>query len=162
MKNLKLDSRYIAGIVDGEGYLSLVRGSVTNKQGRRYTYVQPNFSIAMDLRATKMLQGIQVWAKALGSTLRLKTYSYKSNKGRVYIKLVAYNPRNILPICKALVPYLVIKKENAELIIRFCELKQSRKRTWHADSSVEIKLLERCKENNKSTNKLRGCLSSVI
>ena len=147
-----LDVKYIAGLVDGEGHVSLSGQWVNRPYGRqRYWQTKPSFSICMDMRAAVLLSTFRDWAKSIGANVSYTIYSYKSNKGRTYCKVATTGLRSAAIICRALVPHLILKKANAEMIIQYADMRERASRKWNTkDLSLEMKLVSECKANNRA------------
>lgn len=99
MKTTKIDLAYAAGFFDGEGCI----------------HMRPNGQIHIDMTQydTRPLQYIQ---EATGSILRFR------KNGKEY-RLKTSNRELVVKFLKLVLPYLVLKREQAQLAIEFIESK---------------------------------------
>lgn len=110
----KIDAAYIAGFVDGEGCLSVYR-----KKPDKPTWSEGyQIYLGISQNSDEVLYWIQDKLGGLGSIHTQKRYSDKHKEGHV---LVARGAISVMKIVKEIEPYLIVKKEQAKLMIEFCE-----------------------------------------
>lgn len=116
----KLQAAYFAGLVDGEGYIGLMKMRKGNKTKwgykRDHAYI-PTIKIAMiDKPIIEYLKdsfgGSFETRKARGNAR--ESYCWTARKAQVY------------KILESLYPYLRVKKEHAKLILQFKNLNNGR------------------------------------
>jgi hypothetical protein len=105
---------YIAGLVDGEGTVSIVK---TNRRDRKNEQYKPLIKISNTCR------------KALDVIIeRVGGFRYHSEKGRlshnsripIYDILIEKH-KDVEVFLKTILPYLLIKRKHAELVLKFCK-----------------------------------------
>jgi hypothetical protein len=104
------DWAYLAGIIDGEGCIGQ-RKNV--KEGREYRYVR----IDIGQKYPALLN----WLFDTFEVGRVRTYIRKSRNNRVCFTWRIHGALACSYILKGVLPYLVIKREQAELAISLCE-----------------------------------------
>ncbi|MBA7539644.1 hypothetical protein ES705_31924 [subsurface metagenome] len=109
---------YCAGIVDGEGYIAIKK----TKYARHCP--SPTYHERIQIRMTD--EGVIVFFKELFGGNYYKEKPNCKNGKPLYCyqasDLIAYN------ICKIILPYLIIKKDNAKRIIKLRKSKENIKR----------------------------------
>jgi len=110
--SFELSSQYLAGLLDGEGYIGITKHS--NKRARLGFDFRPTVSIDM-CRADELLKVI---AEKYGGLYydRKRRPSHRQPISQISIDY--YKVKNIL---QDVLPYLIIKREQAELLLRFLE-----------------------------------------
>jgi len=107
-----IDKRYIAGFIDGEGYISVVKHKDTRLK-RGYTLF-PIFRITNSNKTA--LQKINEFIKG-----RIKSNGISRNKNHKQVyRIEVIELKRIKDILKEIKPYLIIKKGQAELMFDFC------------------------------------------
>jgi len=110
----KTDLAYMAGIVDGEGYISLARrNSKRNKNGIRY-----DIQIGVT-NTNKWL--LETFRFTFGGSISKKKKGYEKSlpSSQDCFNWQASNQQALITV-KALLPYLRLKRPQAELAITFC------------------------------------------
>ena len=98
------EKAYIAGIIDGEGSILLAK----KERGFVPVVIVTNTSeILIDFLEKKIGGRIRTKAQGMGS--------------KPIWRLVVANRPSVYPLLKLLLPYLVVKRERAGLIIQWCE-----------------------------------------
>jgi hypothetical protein len=110
------DLAWLAGIVDGEGHISLYR----NQRG--YLCVKTHVEVTMsNLACVEKARDI-IWA------ITHRKYPIKERRQphlrHVSFSLRIMDQKGCRKVCEALLPYLVAKRELAELMIEFCETRK--------------------------------------
>ena len=126
---MNITPEYIAGFIDGEGYFGLVRkmdSPSLKKKGRENHYgyyYTPVLKIAQVTRNDEVLKFIKEFI-GYGNLSRDKqngdrkdTNNNCSNKSALEFR----GMKRVIPIAKKLLPYLIVKKEQAKLIIKLEE-----------------------------------------
>jgi hypothetical protein len=147
MKSItKENLAYIAGIVDGEGCLSLTGGKrlAYDSRGKKYRAFQLTFRV---VNTSRVLIEWLNQTSGIG-TVRLLA-DHLDNRKPVHSWLISANDcRQILPL---LLPYLVIKRRQAEIIIDWLK-RISGKRGTRMNPTVfaeKLKIVEEMKILNK-------------
>src|SRR3990167_1487725 len=103
---------YLAGIIDGEGTIRI--GCARHKKWNI------RYSAAMSVGMTNE-EIIDLLVKCFGSKKRIERVP---NRKLIYRWGTSGN-KTIPTILKQFLPYLIVKKKQAELVIRFCEERQT-------------------------------------
>mgnify|MGYP001561094373 CR=1 FL=1 len=102
---------YLAGIIDGEGTIRIGSSKPTNKINWNTIYYA---AISVGMTNRKI---IEMFVKKFGSKIREE--KCVANRKKMYRWGTSGN--FVVPtILKQLLPYLVVKKEQAELVIKYC------------------------------------------
>lgn len=127
-----MDWSYLAGFIDGEGSLMLVRsGSYRYKNVPRVPTYRPNLAITNNhrgvLEATRDFVGLgRVYMRRRASPHHRDSYIFMASGFR------------LMPIIQNLLPHLIIKRVQAEVMIAFIERRviQRTKPFTHEDYSL--------------------------
>lgn len=114
---------YLAGIIDGEGCISI------RKLPRKYLYYNPMIEVGMTVRAP-----IDLLAKTFGNSV---WYEVPRNQGRwknQHKWRVA--GKNVIPVLNAILPYLTVKKEQALVALEFASIMSKRGSKWSPDERI--------------------------
>jgi len=168
----KTEIAWLAGLIDGDGTITLVQNN-KNKDG--YRYYLPCLSIA-NTDSEVIYHIVKIFAKAgirfdIQEIDPQKNYRDRTRKWnlRPLMRIEVKGIKSAYPIVKAMIPYLASKKKRiAELVTRFCEIrlyklfaKQSTERGY---SNVELEIIKEVKELNKRNKKVSWgvglCVSS--
>lgn len=123
---------YIAGLIDGEGYIGMSKHS-ENRRNKQTYYYQISIKVGM----TNKL-GPELLYKAFGGYLYHETR--KAPKKNVW-QWNLCGQKNVLPVLHKLLPYLIVKKKQAEKLIEYCEsrnYKNGQKVKW-GETSYSVK-----------------------
>ena len=112
---MKLSTQYIAGFVDGEGYLSILR--LNRKSARGGIWYQACVKISQREKDSDVLRYIQETYGGVMSGRR--TYTDNSCPS---LTLDIKNQKCLIKMLDDLLPYLVVKKKQAELVKEFLAL----------------------------------------
>ena len=102
---------YLAGLVDGEGYISLIPSYRKNVDK---TYFVPVIKIA-----STNYQIIHLLQSELGGYISKRTFKEINQKDAWCWEVK--NKKPVLFVLEKIVNSLIIKKQNAELVIEFCK-----------------------------------------
>ncbi|MBK9272788.1 MAG: hypothetical protein IPM48_14480 [Saprospiraceae bacterium] len=140
----KLTASYVAGIIDGEGYIGLLRISKGNKakwQSLREFKYMPCVKVVMTNKEI-----IDWLYKSFGGTFETRTKNTSPNCRVSY----GWQLRKLQAIefLKIIYPYLMVKRKQAEVLFRYPQIKAG---TIISDEVYEKrnKLFEEIKELNK-------------
>ncbi|MCL5100581.1 MAG: LAGLIDADG family homing endonuclease [Candidatus Marsarchaeota archaeon] len=126
-----INDAYLAGFIDGEGTIGIRYHKEKRHRSETFT-IDLNFSITNSNKP--ILELIQ---KEIGGKIELKTKMTKNSKAVYGLRL--YNTKDTLNILNRVIPYLILKKEQAELIIAFCNLRAKHtKRDGYTKEEKEI------------------------
>ncbi len=121
---MNITPEYIAGFIDGEGYFGLVKKndskSLVNKgRGNHYGYYYtPVLKITQVTQNEAVLNKI---AEFIGCGIYWRGKNNSHSNARRVSSLEFRGMKRVIPIAKILLPYLIVKKKQAELIIRIGE-----------------------------------------
>lgn len=109
---MKLTDQYIAGFVDGEGYISILK--LRRKSARGGIWYQPCIKISQREKDSEVL--CLIYARYKGTFNKRRVYADNSLPS---ITLDIKNKQVIKEMLTNLLPYLVVKKKQAELVLEF-------------------------------------------
>lgn len=110
-----LELAYLAGIIDGEGCISV---SVGKRDERRpNAYVKPSVAVAMTDP-----EAVQLFADHVGTTVRTRVLP----SGRVLFKAQVSGVEATRRFLEDILPYLRVKNEQARVVVGLCANSQSR------------------------------------
>ena len=134
---IEIDYAYLAGIIDGEGTISITKG-VTHRRGRDYVAFAPTVTVSnTNLLLHKSLQ------TRFGGNL---VSASRSSKHRKQAYILFFRRAEMLALLPKIIPYLTAKRTKAELLLEYMT---SRKRHVIAGSDgkfIGIPLTDRQKE----------------
>jgi ribosome maturation protein Sdo1 len=110
---MKLSNEYMAGMVDADGYIGIVRSGPTQKSGEEkvYSYYTPQLMVVN--RSKKLMDDI---VKTYGGKYYIRKKLSDKHCSHYMWRTVS---SNAIPILNKIIPYLVIKKEQARLCIKY-------------------------------------------
>ena len=136
-----IDAAYIAGLVDGEGCLSIVRQKNSNCRG--------GFAYRCGFRIASSNQGIMEWlSEAIGAGC-VKSHQPKMRNSKRQWSLDLWSD-DASELTMRLLPYLRIKRPNAELLLAFQNALTQRVGVPLTDA--EIAFREECYHKSRALN----------
>lgn len=106
----EVEKAYVAGLVDGEAGISICR----NAGGKKGRWLQPVIDISSNNQ--EVLEYVQLlYGGAINAI---------NDRGR---HLRFWTPEKVIRILGDIFPYLIIKKEHAKVMLKFCESRLQRK-----------------------------------
>lgn len=133
----EIELAYIAGIIDGEGHITVVRSLRPRSPYPLYT-PQVGVTNQSEVLIRWMDERIAWTTRSLGVDVGAWGWAYRPS-------LVGHG---VAPLLRALIPHLVIKRRQAELIVRFCEMRAVRMTSAHL-SEAEIAVVEEARSLNR-------------
>lgn len=135
---------YMAGLMDTDGSFTITkRKSHTNM-------ISPAYSVLIQLGSVDIKSINHILENFQGGKVRLiKGVNCKT--GFTY-KFVLTNTENVTRFCKKIIPHLILKKRQAEILIDFCENKKEVKHCRGGIPELEIQFREKCREEIISLN----------
>jgi len=130
---------YLAGIVDGEGCISLRRHTQKNRR--------PTWDIRIYVVSTDKV--LIDWLKENFGGLTYFRNSKKNPHWKTKHEWII-SKKQLTPVLHAILPYLVIKKEHCELAIKFRDT-YTGKRHWRIPEELSI-IRHQCFESIKKLN----------
>jgi hypothetical protein len=113
--NQQITPQYIAGIWDGEGSFSITRHKI--QRGR---YEQLRANVSMSNTDERIIHAVKKYAYSIGCGCWIRAYPRRPNTKMQYeLKIVSLADR--IKFTKSILPYLIGKKERAELLLEFLE-----------------------------------------
>lgn len=113
-----MKSTYLAGLIDGEGYFGLL----PNKSKHlKVTSFSPVFKIGMTGSSAKVIM-LALKANYGGGIEKRSTLS---KGGREVIMFTVKSKKSVLNLINDVLPDLIVKKDQALLLIEFCNLPSS-------------------------------------
>jgi hypothetical protein len=111
---MQITKQYIAGLIDGEGYLGILP---SRAKGLKHTSYEPVIKIGMTGAEALYIFEVLI-IKYRGNINHAKLS--KGNR-RVYV-YVLKSKKNVLNLLKDIQPYLIVKREQAKILKDFCNL----------------------------------------
>lgn len=110
---MKISTEYIAGFVDGEGHISVVRRIKTNRKS--YNYAPVIMITNTDKEVLRLIK-----AELGGRFVENISITSYTNRDTIY-RIIINKSELIVEVLDRLIPYLIIKKEQAKLVRDFCK-----------------------------------------
>ncbi|HDO20099.1 MAG TPA: hypothetical protein ENG81_01050 [Candidatus Bathyarchaeota archaeon] len=117
---MKISKQYIAGFVDGEGYFGLIKKS--SKVCTRGYYYTPVLKIAQACKNDGVLRAIKEFIGYGNLEFRKSLKPNISDSSSLEFR----GMKRVVPIIDKLLPYLIVKKKQAELLKEFSKIKIGR------------------------------------
>jgi hypothetical protein len=133
------DLAYLAGLIDGEGYVG-VRESNNRKRGYQLSPI-------VEISGTNFPFLLKVREKIGAGHIR--TYDSKNRKWKSSVKFQICRLIDIVALLNRLLPYLILKKQQAELLIQFCNSRLKTPLRGNSYSEEEINIFYKLKELNR-------------
>jgi len=150
---MNISEAYVAGFLDGEGYFGLMKRSGTNAkyfsktQNKIVIYKRHGFYPAMKVSQVKDDADILYRLQDMyGGHIHTKN-SYDNHRGAVTLEIKGKKAlKEFLP---EIIPYLIVKKTQAELLLEFCQMdyayrRKKDKTDWNRALEIfdELKILK--------------------
>lgn len=143
----KLTAAYLAGFVDGEGYISLKR-EVHDYRGEKVIY----FTAVLKVANTN--KEIIEWCKAsFGGWIYTRIWKNGENRKTGYIWQLT--GKNLEPFLVMIYPYLRIKKEQAKLVLKKIKNQKLGDLPYKDISRINDHRLEKMDRNSEYRTKIR-------
>lgn len=111
--NKYLDA-YLAGLIDGEGCITIVRNNHRTQKGQLTPFTYPKFVDVLTVGLTDQ-STVELFRTAFGGSIY-----YKPPKKNRRAAWYWWADKKTLPICLArLLPFIRLKKKQAKLLLRF-------------------------------------------
>ena len=110
----KLEKAWLAGFIDGEGCLTILKST---RRGKHKDYVDYRPMIVISNTSLRVLNYIQCIC-GYGSIYQ-REHIFPNAK--LQHSLHIFRKQEILKLCRQLAPYLYLKQKHAKIIIDFCE-----------------------------------------
>jgi len=117
---MNISKQYIAGFVDGEGYFGIIKK--TSKVCTQGYYYTPVLKIAQVCKNDEVLKAIKEFI-GYGNLEFRKSSKYNVADSSA---LEFRGMKRVIPIIDKLLPYLIVKKKQAELLKEFSKIKIGR------------------------------------
>jgi hypothetical protein len=112
---IETDLAYLAGLIDGEGYVSLLRKEERRSGGYYFTWKFLFCSTSKELAA---------WVSTtFGGILYENKPGIKATKPSYDVRWRAFELENLLPV---IVPYLKLKRRQAEIVLEYLQMPRGR------------------------------------
>jgi hypothetical protein len=114
---MNISKQYIAGFIDGEGYFGVIKKS--SKVCTRGYYYVPVLKVAQVCKNDEVLKAIKEFI-GYGNIERRKSFAKNTSDSSC---LEFRGMKRVIPIIDKLLPYLIVKKKQAELLKEFAKIK---------------------------------------
>ena len=111
------DLAYMAGVIDSDGYIGIVKQSETRRK-----HTTEYFRTVITVSQVQ-LEAIELLRERLGGSFGITQRQKGSNWKSLY-RWGVYNKKDTKRILEMLLPYLKIKRKQAEMVIAYCELRE--------------------------------------
>ncbi len=138
---------YIAGLLDGEGMLTISVKGGRIKQGSAVYPLTPIISL------TNSHIGLIEWLRPRLGGCTLKSPYTKGSKWKVIYTLQVARLLDIKALLEQTLPYLIVKRHQAELLLEFCDLRL--KDTWMPSNPRLWKIAIEIRDINKKGPKMQ-------
>ena len=137
---MNIEPRYLAGLLDGEGYFGLMRRRGTENGYERQGFT-PAVKIGLTAKDDYILNAIQAqyggYIDKRGPSGSTKASTQWQLKGKAKLK----------PFLPIVIPYLILKQEQAELLLEFCEMPYAYRRLkdkaiWNRAVEIHERMFE--------------------
>jgi DNA-binding CsgD family transcriptional regulator len=132
---------YVAGMIDGDGIISIVK---TTRNDRKEPHWKPLVAITNTNR-----EALEFIAKEVGAfRFHNKRGTIGKNSKRPVYRIIIVRHKDVLVLLEMLLPYLMIKRRQAELVIDFCKSRLSKPNHAPYDDK-EKEIIDEVKRLNK-------------
>jgi len=147
---------WLAGIIDGEGCLTIFRR--TRKDRRGVKYMSPAANVTITNTSVEMISACREILDALSVKYTLND----PHRGSCYAKkpLVRISVRNygsMQVLLKAILPYMVAKRFQAEKVMEFARRAMAK----GFDKESKLMFLDAVSSRNQSSRSLRDCTQGL-
>ena len=131
LKKLSLEDKcYIAGLIDGEGCITVYY--IKNPNSPQGFRLRPQIQIG---NTNKL---IIYWLKETTGVGVLSIHKQSKAKWKTCYSWYLYVISDIKALLEEILPYLKVKKHQAELLLEFCKLRLKNIRKWYSDREIQI------------------------
>ena len=121
---------WVAGIVDGEGYIGIVQA----KDKRRGTFtLMPRVDI---VSTTKVMQDELQRVLGFGCVFEKKAHQRRKPNEKVQFAWEIWSAATVGPFLSVIEPYLIVKREVASVVRAFCESRIERDLQPYSDADM--------------------------
>ena len=139
-----LEIGYIAGIIDGEGWLGLVNR--TDRRNKKNINCQTYLMIG---NTNKKVLDWLVKITKLGNISKPYDSEIKLSSNRKPHWLLRFSPNDMRLLLPRIIPYLVIKKRQAEIIIEYLNMTFKGKHRTEEEYTIIMRLYDEIKQLNR-------------
>lgn len=146
-----MDNLYIAGLFDGEGFIVIPKGKPRIKNNAQRS---PQFSLRIGVEMINKNQILDKLYKTFGGHLYKRPGRRAEN--RQVTTLWYEGGDNAMEILKKIIPHLIIKKEQAEIAIKFQEHMKKHRLKFPRKQRLGNEIIEFRQECKDAIQKLNG------
>lgn len=133
-----ITKQYLAGFMDGEGCIGLYK----HKDNRTKNGFTISALVSIGNTDKSLLNEIQKLSNGV-----VVDHKHKNNNAKMLYNLQIQNHQDIISFLELIYPYLILKKEQAKLMIDFCKKRvKSQGKTY---TQSEINIVDKFRELNK-------------
>lgn len=121
-KDLAIKLAWLAGIIDGEGSISMHHRKKSRKSGGKGYYSGIDIQVAIaNTNLPLMREVADICTEIIGAEIKVNELGRKTVNNLTAYKLSFSSRTRAYPVLKMLLPFLIAKKEQAEIIIGYFE-----------------------------------------
>ncbi len=137
---------WLAGLWDGEGSITIFK----TKIGNRYKYCPTLSIVNCDMN---IMNEVEKMIIGLNTSMHWVTAEHDNPKHATSYSLITRNHTHIKTVLEAMLPYLVGKKAQAEIVLRFIDRRQSQLANKKTHIGPDDVLDDLCNEVQKLNRK---------
>ena len=139
---------WLAGLIEGEGTISLSRSNKIVNGRPSHPYIVCTFQV-VNTNMVLLEKASDIFESICGFRGHLTVTNHADNCKTGY-RVTIDAQKKLLVILPKIIPYLVSKREQAELVLAFCKRRNQRfVKKWYQFAEIDIAAWERCKELNR-------------
>lgn len=126
---MEISPQYLAGLIDGEGYLALIP---SRAKGLKNQSFEPVIKIGMTGQAAYEI----MYALKYQYVGNIEQRGTLTKGGRVAYTITIKSRKTVAQVIADIYPYLIVKKKQAALLLEFCDLPMTHSRHASFDPKV--------------------------
>lgn len=144
---------YVAGLIDGEGCLSLMERTNEECSRRSFSF---RLSVEMSNKARELLLLCQ---SRLGGNIHSRTKRSATHQDQTSWSM---STREALPLLEALLPHMIVKREQCRLCISACRLILEKPKGFEENLSILKQLMHELNKTGPQTKLRSGWVARIV